>query len=53
MNNNTVRHKADFQHPVEYKQLIDYPKYIYAINDNKARELSARKPTENRVSLGS
>ena len=53
MNSSTVRHEADFQHPDEYKQLIDSPNYIYAINDNKAQELSARKPIENRVSLGS
>ena len=53
MNNSTVRHEADFQHPDEYKKLIDSPNYIYAINDNKAQELSARKPIENRVSLGS
>ena len=51
MNSSTVRHEADFQHLGEYKQLIDSPKYIYAINDNKAQELSARKPLENRVSL--
>ena len=51
MNNITARHEADFQHPDEYKQLIDSPNYIYAINDNKAQELSARKPIENRVSL--
>ena len=49
MNNITARHEADFQHPVEYKQLIDSPNYIYAINDNKAQELSARKPIENSV----
>ena len=53
MNNSTVCHEANLQHPGEYKQLIDSPKYIYAINDNKAQELSARKPIENRVSLGS
>ena len=53
MNNITARHEADFQHPDEYKQLIDSPNYIYSINDNKAQELSARKPIENRVSLGS
>ena len=35
MNSSTVRHEADFQHLDEYKQLIDSPKYIYAINDNK------------------
>jgi len=52
MNSSTVRHEADFQHPDEYKQLIDSPNYIYAINDNKAQELTARKPIENRVSLG-
>ena len=52
MNSSIVRHKADFQHLDEYKQLIDSPKYIYAINDNKAQELSARKPIENRVPLG-
>ena len=52
MNNSTVRQEADLQHPNEYKQLIDSPKYIYAINDNKAQELSARKPIENRVPLG-
>ena len=53
MNSSTVRrHEADFQHLDEYKQLIDSPKYIYAINDNKAQELSAKKPIENRVSLG-
>ena len=39
MNNSTVRHEADFQHPDVYKQLIDSPNYIYAINDNKAQEL--------------
>ena len=44
MNNSTVRHEADFQRLDGYKQLIDSPKYIYAINDNKAQELSARKP---------
>ena len=44
--------EADLQHPDEYKQLIDSLKYIYAINDNKAQELSAKKPIENRVSLG-
>ena len=49
MNNSTVRHKTDFQHPDEYKQLIDSPNYIYAINDNKAQELSARKLIENSV----
>ena len=49
MNNNTVRHKADFQHPDDYKKLIDSRNYIYAINDNKAQELSARKPIENSV----
>ena len=53
MNNSTVCHEADLQHPDEYKQLIDSPKCIYAINNNKAQELSARKPIENRVSLGS
>ena len=52
MNNNTVCHEANLQHPDEYKQLIDSPKYIYAINDNKAQELSARKPIENSVPLG-
>ena len=52
MSNSTVRHEADFKHPDEYKQLIDSPNYIYAINDNKAQELSARKPIENRVPLG-
>ena len=52
MNNITARHEADFQHPDEYKQLIDSPNYIYAINDNKAHELSSRKPIEDRVSLG-
>jgi hypothetical protein len=52
MNNSTVLHEADFQHPDEYKQLIDSPNYIYAINDNKAPDLSARKPIENRVPLG-
>ena len=52
MNNSTVFHEADLQHPDEYKQLIDSPKYIYAINNNKAQELSARKPIENKVSLG-
>ena len=51
MNNSTVRHKTDFQHPNEYKQLINSSNYIYAINDNKAQELSARKPIENRVPL--
>ena len=51
MNNNTVRHKADFQHPDEYKQLINSPNYIYAINDDKTQELSARKPIENRLTL--
>ena len=49
MNNSTIRHEDDFQHPDEYKQLIDSPNYIYAINDNKAQELSARKPIENSV----
>ena len=49
MNNSTVRREADFQHPDEYKQLIDSPNYIYAINDNKAQELSAKKPIENRA----
>ena len=52
MNNGTFRQEADFQHPDEYNQLIDSPNYIYAINDNKAQKLSARKPIENRVSLG-
>ena len=52
MNNSTNRHEADFQNSDEYKQLIDSLNYIYAINDNKAQELSARKPIENRVSLG-
>ena len=53
MNSSTDRrHEADFQHLDEYKQLINSPKYIYAINDNKAQELSAKKPTENRVTLG-
>ena len=52
MNNSTVHNEADFQHPDEYKQLVDSPKYIYAINDNKAQELSAKKPIENRVPLG-
>ena len=53
MNSSTVRrHEADFQHLDEYKHLIDSPKYIYAINGNKAQELSAKKPIENRVSLG-
>jgi len=52
MNSSTVRHEADFQHSDEYKQLIDSPNYIYAINDNKAQELSARKTIENRVLLG-
>ena len=51
MNNITARHEADFQHPDEYKQLIDSPNYIYAIDDNKVHELSAR-PIENRVPLG-
>ena len=51
MNSSIVRHEADFQHLDEYKQLIDSPKYIYAINDNKAQELSAKKPIENRVPL--
>ena len=51
MNNSTVHNEADFQHPDEYKQRIDSLNYIYAINDNKAQELSARKPIENRVSL--
>ena len=49
MNNSTVCHEADLQHPDEYKQLIDSLKYIYAINNNKAQELSARKPIENSV----
>ena len=49
MNNSTVCHEANLQHPDE---LIDSSKYIYAINDNKAQELSARKPIENRVPLG-
>ena len=40
MNNDTFRQEADFQHPDGYKQLIDSPNYIYAINDNKAQELS-------------
>ena len=52
MNNSTVHHEADFQHLDEYKQLIGSPNYIYAINDNKAHKLSAKKPIENRVSLG-
>ena len=52
MKNSIVLHEADFQHPDEYKQLIDSPNYIYAIYDNKAQELTARKPIENRVSLG-
>ena len=52
MNKSTFRHEADFQHPDEYKQLIGSPNYIYAINDNKAQELSVRKSIENRVSLG-
>jgi len=52
MNNSIVCHEADFQHPDEYKQLIDSPNYIYAINDNKAQELSARKPIENGRPLG-
>ena len=52
MNNNTVWHEADFQHPDEYKQLIDSPNYIYAIDDNKVQELSARKPIENIMPLG-
>ena len=53
MNSSTVRHEADFQHLDEYKQLIDSPKYIYAINDNKAQELSARKPIGNKAPLTS
>jgi len=52
MNNSTVRHEADFQHPDEYKQLIESLNYIYAIDDNKVQELSSRKPIENRVPLG-
>ena len=52
MNNNTFRHKADFQHPDEYKKLIDSPNYIYAIDDNKAQKLSARKPIVNIVPVG-
>ena len=52
MNNRNVCHEADLQHSDEYKQLIDSPNYIYAIDDNKVQELSARKPIENRVSLG-
>ena len=52
MNNSIVCHEADFQHPDEYKQLIDSPNFIYAIDDNKVQELPAKKPIENRVSLG-
>ena len=52
MNSSTVRHEADFQYLNEYKQLIDSPKYFYAINDNKTQELSAKKSIENRVPLG-
>ena len=51
MNNSTVHREADFQQHDEYKQLIDSPNYIYAIDDNKVQELSARKPIENRVPL--
>ena len=52
MKNSIVLHEADFQHPDEYKQLIDSPNYIYAIDDNKVQGLSSRKPIENRVPLG-
>ena len=52
MNNSIVRHEADFQQHDEYKQLIDSPNYIYAIDDNKVQELSVGKPIENRVPLG-
>ena len=52
MNISTVRHEADLQHPDEYKQLNDFPNYIYAIDDNKVQELSARKPIENGRPLG-
>ena len=52
MKNSIVLHEADFQHPDEYKKLIDSPNYIYSINDNKAQELSTKKPIENRVPLG-
>ena len=42
MNNGTFRQEADFQHHDEYKQLIDSPNYIYAINDNKTYRLGSR-----------